>query len=94
MPAAIRIDKTEVLHGKRHIELLFDYRNREGLTDAQVDAMFEAGRIEFGSVWIHFPKHMQEGVTEWKWSGDETRDSVYKSIDTMIAINGRPRDRD
>ncbi|MER8827188.1 hypothetical protein NKH73_13960 [Mesorhizobium sp. M0938] len=80
---AIRIDKAEVLHGKRHINLLVDYQMRDGLSDGQIDAMIEAGRIEFGQVFLSADKRLE-------WDEDECRNSVYTSIDRMIEIGGRP----
>jgi hypothetical protein len=85
MPTAIRIDKSEIIYSsKRHIDILFDYMNRENLSIDDADKMIEEGRIEFGAVFLN--KNMT-----LDWSGDETRDSVYTDIDRMIEVGGRPQ---
>lgn len=83
MPSAIRVDGNKVFHGKRHIELVMDYGEDHGLTENELDSMIEAGRIEFGSVWWVCAEK------RWDFSGNETRNFVYSSIDKMIEINGR-----
>lgn len=45
---AIKIDGGEPIVDDSHIDAMRAWQEREGLTDEQVDAAFEAGRIEFG----------------------------------------------
>ena len=71
---AIRIDGKEVLHGDRHVDLLFQWMEREGLTVDQTDEAIEAGRIEFGAV------HLDPKSNKLEWSVDICRNEVYKSV--------------
>lgn len=70
---AIRVDGKEVLHGKHHVDILFEWIEREGLTEDQADEAIEAGRIEFGAVYLD-PKS-----NKLEWSIDKTRTEVYKN---------------
>lgn len=80
---AIRINKTEIIYGKRHVTLLFEYMEREGLSEDQADSMIEEGNIEFGGAFLN-----KDGTLEW--SHDDSRTSVYKDVDSLIKIGGRP----
>ena len=87
MPTAIRIDKIEILHSERHIDLVLKYRDREKLTDDQMDEMIEAGRIEFGAVF------WDSKANSLEWSGDETRDNVYDSMYQLYWVGGPAKPR-
>jgi len=74
---AIRIDKDETIFAKRHIDALLTYQNREKLTDDEIDAMLEAGKIEFGQVFLKGKEMTQE------FSDDKQRTSLYKRLDII-----------
>ena len=74
---AIRIDKEEILLAKRHIDALMDYKNREKLTDDQIDEMLEANRIEFGQIFLR-GKEMER-----EFSDDKQRTSLYKNLEII-----------
>ncbi len=77
---AIRINGTEILQGIRHINILVGYMSRENLTDDQVDAMIDSGKIEFGCVFIT--------STGLEFSEDEVRKDVYTSLSEITWIGG------
>lgn len=81
MVAAVKIDGVHYHDGKRHIDILKEYQKREELTDDEIDAMIDEGRIEFGSVLLS-----KEGM---KFSVDETRNSVYSSMDQIYWVAGK-----
>lgn len=70
---AIRIDGKEILHGKHHVDIFFEWMEREGLTEDQANEALESGRIEFGGVYHDF------NTNKLEWSVDKTRSEVYKS---------------
>lgn len=70
---AVRFDKKEVITGKTHIDIVFEYMKRENLTDDEMDAMIDADRLEFGSAFLN-------NKMELEFSTDKTRTEVYDSL--------------
>ncbi len=80
MPSAIRIDKQEVIsNGNCHLDLMRAYQTREGLTDDQLDALIDEGRLEFGDTyWNSQEKKLC-------WMGDEVKDEFYTSVADVVS---------
>ena len=90
MASALRIHGTVywMLNGvydpaTHHIDILRDYQAKNDLTDESIDAMIETGDIEFGEV---VPSGRGKPTNDFMVG--ILGNTVYKSIDKMIEING------
>jgi hypothetical protein len=86
---AIRIDDKEVLHADQnatwHLDLVREYQAREGLADEAIDAMIDAGRIEFGGSYL-----VSRNPTKLGFIADPAKGAFYTSLNKIMYECGEP----